>query len=976
MANSAINPTFLIDDIESIRNTISIPGHSFNIGDVVRYDVASNSYQKAFASGDTPQESANNAEAIGIVELTTANTITLVYKGEIDISAMTDVNGVLIVNSTDSVYYLTADSGSPGRLTSVPPSQDFHVIKPMLVRSNGNVGIVVNYIGTLIGGQSVVSLNAVQPVGTIMPYAGNPSALPTNWELCDGGFIEKSTHLPYYDAVGTRYGWQATIELSGSDLGTLSSSLLINPTGVYISISGTIVAQCVGLPTVVGGKLFVPVRDYPSLSSNRDEAAVSVITTGPIQPVAIGGTPIGSSVTVDSVTVTHVAKPDLQSRFIVGASSTVSSRGFTIKDLADQGGTETKSLLVDNIPLHNHSVTHNLTIESSGTHTHDIKTNFNGVKKMGIAPQFNYFGSSETPASNPQNPNSTNNPLFADGGAHTHTISGSITEASVGSGSPFNSLPPYMALNWIIRVKPDGAASIDLSEISVIQNIKFEDLTDVNALSPSSGQIIVYDGASSKYRLSNLFTGWTADSSLKISQSNGYVGVGLTLSHAVLTVSNTTDQFAIIDSDSSGTTYGGHVLVSQNGLLHFNNCNRPTAAGTTLSSSALPTLTIDAENQGIGIRTGSGNAVNGLLEVKGSSSGVPLFNISTSGYAAFGQTAGSTGHVVTIKSSNGASLLLKNASSVSGSTIGSVIFGTETNSTTFGAGIFANYRGVSGSVSKISLSLNVSDGNTLSNALFLADTKRIGIGTQSPGYQLHVSGVTGSGIAYTAGSATNFLGLDTTGGIVGTTSNHSLQFITNNTKRAVIDTNGNLGINVEVPNSLVHTSVSSGTNRIRMRNTVSTGYTLDIEGGATFGRIVSDGGAFSIYTSGSETFRASGNRVGIDTTTLTEKLNVNGSVKANNVAKGWVDISGTGGINASVNASTVSVSNPAAGRYIVTHGLNSANYAVSLTVGSTGPVFANVFGKSGNTFEIRAYSSTSGGLTSGLYNLSAMWYSI
>jgi microcystin-dependent protein len=974
MANSAINPTFLIDDIESIRNTISIPGHSFAAGDVVRYDVATNSYQKALASGISSTEAATNAEAIGIVESTTTNTITLVYKGEIDISTITDVNGSLIIASTESVYYLTPDETVIGRLTSIPPSQDWHVIKPMLVRSDGNVGIVVNYIGTLIGGQSLVSLNAVQPVGTIMPYAGDTSVLPINWSLCDGSLIEVESHTDYYEAVGTRYGWQANLEITTADSATLMSAILTDPSDVFVKVDGTVVAVCAGYTSLSGVNLVIPIRDYPSLSLNRDEAAAAPPSSGQIIFVNRPGQQIGSVATIVNTRVTHVAKPDLQSRFIVGAASS-STRGFSLHDLADQGGTEVKILTTQNLPAHTHSVTHNLSVDSGGDHTHDVKTTFGdgAFKKLGIATQFNYFGSSPTPAPTPNNQNNT---LYADGGAHTHTISGSITEANVGSGSPFNSLPPYMALNWIIRIKSDGAASLDLSAIEIIQDLEIQDLIDIDATSPADGQILVYDGASSKYKLANLYTGYTADSSLKIRQSNGYVGVGFTLPHAVLAAANSSNQFAIIDTDSSGTTYGGHVFVSENALLHFNNCNRPTVSGNTLTSNSLPTLTIDAQNQGVGIRTGAGNSVNGLLEIKGASNGVPLFNVSSTGIVAIGETAGTTGHTVTIKNSNGTSLLLKNGSSVSGSTIGSVVFGTETNSTTFGAGIFANYRGVSGSVSKISLALNVSDGNTLTNALYIAETKRVGVGTQSPGYQLHVSGVTGSGIAYTAGSATNFLGLDTTGGILGTTSNHPLQFITNNTKRAVIDVNGNLGINVETPNSLVHTSVSSGTNRIRMRNTSSTGYTLDIEGGANFGRIISDGGAFSIYTSGSETFRASGNRIGIDTSTLTEKLNVNGSVKANNVAKGWVDFSATGGINASVNASTVTVTNPATGTYIVNHGMNATNYAVNITVGSTGPVFANVASKSGNTFEIRAYSSSSSGLTSGLHSISAIWYSI
>jgi microcystin-dependent protein len=965
MANSAINPTFLIDDIESIRNTISISGHSFAAGDVIRYDVPSNSYQKALASGISPEQAATNAEAIGIVESTTTNTITLVYKGEIDLSTITDVDGTKI---TQSVYYLSA--ATEGKLTSIPPSSETQVIKPILVKSDGDVGIVVNYIGTLIGGQSLVSLNAVQPVGTIMPYAGDIDFLPTNWSLCDGSFVSVENHADYHEAVGTRYGWQANLRIANDT--AVSAAINTNPLNVFVKVGGDNVAQCVAATSTSGANLIIPIRDFPSLSVSRDEAAAAPPTSGQVTFVNGQGQPIGSVATIINTTVTHVAKPDLQSRSIVGAAST-SPRGFSLHDLADQGGRELTTLSVNNLPAHRHNVTHNFTINNSGAHTHfgrpfsTGRDGDNSANAVGILKN-------DPPSSSGGAVNVPN--ITTSAGDHTHTLSGSIAESSIGNGDAFNSLPPYMALNWIIRVKSDGAASLDLSEIAIIQDLQIQDLIDIDATSPADGQILVYDGASSKYKLANLYTGYTADSSLKIRQSNGYVGVGFTLPHAVLAAANSSNQFAIIDTDSSGTTYGGHVFVSENALLHFNNCNRPTAAGNTLSSSALPTLTVDTQNQGVGIRTGVGNSVNGLLEIKGASNGVPLFNVSSTGIVAIGETAGSTGHTVTIKNSNGTSLLLKNGSSVSGSTIGSVVFGTETNSTTFGAGIFANYRGVSGSVSKISLALNVSDGNTLTNALYIAETKRVGIGTQSPGYQLHVSGVTGSGIAYTAGSATNFLGLDTTGGILGTTSNHPLQFITNNTKRAVIDVNGNLGINVETPNSLVHTSVSSGTNRIRMRNTSSTGYTLDIEGGATFGRIISDGGAFSIYTSGSETLRASGNRIGIDTSTLTEKLNVNGSVKANNVARGWVDFSATGGINASVNASTVTVTNPATGTYIVNHGMNATNYAVNITVGTTGPVFANVASKSGNTFEIRAYSSSSSGLTSGLHSISAIWYSI
>lgn len=964
MANSAINPTFLIDDIESIRNTITIAGHSFTPGDVLRYDVVSNSYQKALASGDTPQEAAINAEAIGIVESVTGNTITLVYKGEIDLSQITDSSGEFI---TEAVYYLTPENADIGRLTSIAPSEDFEIIKPMLVKSEGETGIVVNYIGIRIGGGDVVSLNSVQPIGTVAPYAGTSENLPTNWKLCNGDFLSTSDYGEYRDKIGTRYGWKGLITFSPSNATALITAFSEQQiTSVFIKVGSDTIARCVTQPTNSSGVVTLEIRDWPSLSNSRDEAARSVPTAGSnFTIVKSDGQPlISGTFSLTTFSLTHTATPDLQSRFVVG-SGIASERGFGVYNLADQGGLQEVILTVGEMPSHTH------TTSNSGAHTHTItdpghKHNYQTPRQINNGERDDNPQVDHTTVIK-ETESATTGISINSGGDHTHTLS------AVGGSEAHQNLPPYMAMNWIIRVKSDGAASLNVSEIQIIQDLQIEDLIDIDALSPQAGQILVYDGTSSKYKLSNLFTGWTADSSLKIRESNGFVGAGTTLSHAVLTVANTTNQLAIVDTDSSGTTYGGHVLVSDNGLFHINNCNRPTSTGNTLSSSATPTLTIDAQNQGVGIRTGFGASVNGLFEVKGATNGNPLFNISSTGIAAFGQTAGSTGHILTVKSSDGSSILLKNQTSVSGSTIGSVVFGTETNSTTFGAAIFANYRGVSGSVSKISLALNVSDGITLSNALYIAETKNVGIGTQAPGYKLHVSGVSGSGVAYTAGTVTGILGADSTGGFIGTTSNHPLQFITNNTNRAVISSTGNFGINVANPDSTIHTVASSGTNRIRMRN--AGGYTLDIEGGATFGRMISDGGAFSIYSGGAETLRLQTNKIGVDTVTLTEKFNVNGAARATNTPKGWADISVTGGINASVN--TVSVSNPGTGQYIFTHNQNLTNYAVTVTVGSTGPVYANVFGKSANTFEVRVYNPTSGGIaTSGLHSLSAVWYSI
>lgn len=42
------------------------------------------------------------------------------------------------------------------------------------------------------------------PPGVVLPYAG--SAAPTNWLLCDGSAVSRTTYADLYAAIGTTYG--------------------------------------------------------------------------------------------------------------------------------------------------------------------------------------------------------------------------------------------------------------------------------------------------------------------------------------------------------------------------------------------------------------------------------------------------------------------------------------------------------------------------------------------------------------------------------------------------------------------------------------------------------------------------------------------------------------------------------------------------------------------------------------------------
>jgi hypothetical protein len=88
----------------------------------------------------------------------------------------------------------------------------------------------------------------------------------------------------------------------------------------------------------------------------------------------------------------------------------------------------------------------------------------------------------------------------------------------------------------------------------------------------------------------------------------------------------------------------------------------------------------------------------------------------------------------------------------------------------------------------------------------------VGIGTASPGQRLTVSG---GYISQVDGGVSTFLGYDGTGSLVGTTTNHYLRFITNDTERMRITSGGNLlvGVNATGPylDGQITSSVPSGT---------------------------------------------------------------------------------------------------------------------------------------------------------------------
>ena len=209
MGNSALSITGKSDD-RAIRDTITQNGHGFLAGDVVRINIdgqLKGIWVKAQA------DSAENAESVGVVESATTNSFVVIFEGEIDLSAMDFtwfLDSISAVGNNNSVMFLSATSA--GNLSAIPPSSPGQIIKPIIVW-HGAIGSVpfaqvINYRGTLIGGEDVVDVRNIQPVGTIMPFGGADSKTPSNWVPCNGATysITAPAYVDLYNVIGYAFG--------------------------------------------------------------------------------------------------------------------------------------------------------------------------------------------------------------------------------------------------------------------------------------------------------------------------------------------------------------------------------------------------------------------------------------------------------------------------------------------------------------------------------------------------------------------------------------------------------------------------------------------------------------------------------------------------------------------------------------------------------------------------------------------------
>jgi len=315
---------------KSIEETISVT-HSFIDGDVVRFDPADSTWKLAQAN------TAENSEVVGVVSNAQAGSFKITYAGYINLSRYAAISSPV----------LFLDSSVAGGLTGSPPSAIGTVVKPVLTRSTGTSGfIVMNYLGTQIGGSSTVSIEEIQPVGTIMPYAAE-GTVPDTWLECNGASYGVTQYPELYTALlsttgdaAPKYGYVAT--LTGTNVNAALAA------GDYIQYKASAVAFTGnGSPfagTATNASLLAIVLSVTSTS-----AVVQVIPTysGTNKNFTINNTVFAGggfvstnengtgnyraysnssafkavSLTITSTAITHFNTPDLRGRFPLGVNT-------------------------------------------------------------------------------------------------------------------------------------------------------------------------------------------------------------------------------------------------------------------------------------------------------------------------------------------------------------------------------------------------------------------------------------------------------------------------------------------------------------------------------------------------------------------------------------------------------------------------------------------------------------------------------
>ncbi len=336
-SSSNISGTPIAGEVTQVGSQLKVDvvqaSHGFTSGNVIRFDVDSNGY--TLAQADSPA----NAEVCGVVAegSVSTNIFGYVMAGDIIMNTFAET-GAIAGSTAAEVFFLS--SVTAGVMDSTPPNDAGSVLKTVVVRLpsvtiNGvtqDKGIVKNYVGNYLGGDTAVYMSGVNPVGSIHAFAGDATKVPTGWALCNGSPISASSYPDFASTINKLYGFRDSITFTSTEPPQCDTVELGNIVATVIEISNNrLLVE------------YTSFRTSQNIDGVRGENGQASFTETSLTPVGFQagdkvrcisrGTFV--EVTVDTVTLDSVLTPDLRNKFIMGATGDLTNSG-----LNKQGGSE------------------------------------------------------------------------------------------------------------------------------------------------------------------------------------------------------------------------------------------------------------------------------------------------------------------------------------------------------------------------------------------------------------------------------------------------------------------------------------------------------------------------------------------------------------------------------------------------------------------------------------------------------------
>ena len=179
--------------------------------------------------------------------------------------------------------------------------------------------------------------------------------------------------------------------------------------------------------------------------------------------------------------------------------------------------------------------------------------------------------------------------------------------------------------------------------------------------------------------------------------------------------------------------------------------------------------------------------------------------------------------------------------------------------------------------------------------IFIDSTGRLGLGTSSPAQVLDVAGngrfFVNAGsptVSVNNGTIDHYIGVNATGGLVGTSNSYPVLFLTNNTERLRIDSSGRVGIGTSSPGAIFDVDTGNNSTIALFNSTAANGGGISLRASGTTRATLGLGANFITGASLNDVSLTSAGAVLFGNTSGIERLRIDssGNVGINNTSPG------------------------------------------------------------------------------------------